>query len=140
DDFRNILELAPRLLEELMKIEKLSHKQCQLESQLKFITEAWLQIIECRRVLKWTYAYGYYLPEHEAKWHVIWFRSYLAILRIWDPRKPVVGQTQNFADHLQYISNEDTGYHFSDKIISSVATFFSQVMSAIGGNTAGPGT
>lgn len=24
-----------------------------------------LQIVECRRVLKWTYAYGYYLPEHE---------------------------------------------------------------------------
>ena len=24
-----------------------------------------LQIIECRRVLKWTYAYGYYLPEEE---------------------------------------------------------------------------
>ena len=23
------------------------------------------QIVECRRVLKWTYAYGYYLPEHE---------------------------------------------------------------------------
>lgn len=25
-----------------------------------------LQIIECRRVLKWTYAYGYYLPEQES--------------------------------------------------------------------------
>ena len=24
-----------------------------------------LQIVECRRVLKWTYAYGYYLPEQE---------------------------------------------------------------------------
>lgn len=24
-----------------------------------------LQIVECRRVLKWTYAYGFYLPEHE---------------------------------------------------------------------------
>lgn len=24
-----------------------------------------MQIVECRRVLKWTYAYGYYLPEHE---------------------------------------------------------------------------
>ena len=24
-----------------------------------------LQIVECRRVLKWTYAYGYYLPEYE---------------------------------------------------------------------------
>ncbi|KAI3927436.1 hypothetical protein MKW92_044426 [Papaver armeniacum] len=46
-------------------IEKLSDKQCQPETQLKFITEAWLQIIECRRVLKWTYAYGYYLPENE---------------------------------------------------------------------------
>ncbi|MCL7031870.1 hypothetical protein MKW94_017821 [Papaver nudicaule] len=24
-----------------------------------------VHIIECRRVLKWTYAYGYYLPENE---------------------------------------------------------------------------
>ncbi|CAA7027310.1 unnamed protein product [Microthlaspi erraticum] len=46
-------------------LEKLSDKQCTPESQLKFILEAWLQIIECRRVLKWTYAYGYYLPDHE---------------------------------------------------------------------------
>ncbi|XP_034691585.1 probable E3 ubiquitin-protein ligase ARI8 isoform X1 [Vitis riparia] len=50
---------------QIVNIEKLSDKQCQPESQLKFITEAWLQIVECRRVLKWTYAYGYYLPEHE---------------------------------------------------------------------------
>eukprot|EP00268_Persea_americana_P032602 TRINITY_DN320_c0_g1_i1.p1 TRINITY_DN320_c0_g1~~TRINITY_DN320_c0_g1_i1.p1 ORF type:complete len:195 (-),score=29.83 TRINITY_DN320_c0_g1_i1:486-1070(-) len=47
------------------QLEKLSDMQCQPESQLKFITDAWLQIVECRRVLKWTYAYGYYLPEHE---------------------------------------------------------------------------
>ncbi|XP_010912799.1 probable E3 ubiquitin-protein ligase ARI8 isoform X1 [Elaeis guineensis] len=47
------------------KLEKLSDRQSQPESQLKFIIEAWLQIVECRRVLKWTYAYGYYLPEHE---------------------------------------------------------------------------
>uniref|UniRef100_A0A1J3E640 RBR-type E3 ubiquitin transferase n=3 Tax=Noccaea caerulescens TaxID=107243 RepID=A0A1J3E640_NOCCA len=46
-------------------LEKLSDRQCTPESQLKFILEAWLQIIECRRVLKWTYAYGYYLPDHE---------------------------------------------------------------------------
>ncbi|XP_058094123.1 probable E3 ubiquitin-protein ligase ARI8 [Magnolia sinica] len=48
-----------------VQLEKLSDKQCQPESQLKFITDAWLQIVECRRVLKWTYAYGYYLHEHE---------------------------------------------------------------------------
>ncbi|XP_059654357.1 probable E3 ubiquitin-protein ligase ARI7 [Cornus florida] len=46
-------------------LEKISDKQSQPESQLKFILEAWLQIVECRRVLKWTYAYGFYLPEHE---------------------------------------------------------------------------
>ncbi|KAM0894904.1 hypothetical protein ACQ4PT_024166 [Festuca glaucescens] len=33
------------------------------ESQLKFIPEAWSQIVECRRVLQWTYAYGYYLED-----------------------------------------------------------------------------
>ncbi|XP_073299636.1 probable E3 ubiquitin-protein ligase ARI8 isoform X1 [Primulina huaijiensis] len=46
-------------------LEKLSEVQSQPESQLKFIIEAWQQIGECRRVLKWTYAYGYYLPEKE---------------------------------------------------------------------------
>ncbi|GJW31258.1 probable E3 ubiquitin-protein ligase ARI8 [Tanacetum coccineum] len=37
----------------------------QNETPLDFIMEAWLQIIECRRVLKWTYVYGYYIPEKE---------------------------------------------------------------------------
>uniref|UniRef100_A0A1J3JI90 RBR-type E3 ubiquitin transferase n=2 Tax=Noccaea caerulescens TaxID=107243 RepID=A0A1J3JI90_NOCCA len=49
------------------KLEKLSDIHRTPESQLKFITEAWLQIIECRRVLKWTYAYGYYLPDHDKR-------------------------------------------------------------------------
>ncbi|XP_026443031.1 probable E3 ubiquitin-protein ligase ARI7 [Papaver somniferum] len=34
-------------------------------SNLQVIIDAWQQIIECRRVLKWTYAYGYYLPQSE---------------------------------------------------------------------------
>ena len=29
-------------------------------SQLKFITEAWSQVVDCRRILKWTYAFSYY--------------------------------------------------------------------------------
>ena len=44
-------------------IGRLGDIQWATEAELKFITDAWLQIIECRRVLKWTYAYGYYLPE-----------------------------------------------------------------------------
>lgn len=47
------------------KITKLSEIQCIPETQLTFITDVWGQIIECRRILKWTYAYGYYLAECE---------------------------------------------------------------------------
>ncbi|KAL3507131.1 hypothetical protein ACH5RR_032513 [Cinchona calisaya] len=57
--------LADLHLMQAMHLEKLSEIQCQPESQLRFIIEAWLQIVECRKVLKWTYAYGYYLPGHE---------------------------------------------------------------------------
>ncbi|XP_026398344.1 probable E3 ubiquitin-protein ligase ARI7 [Papaver somniferum] len=46
-------------------IKNLSSKVGKPETEIDFISDAWLQIIECRRVLKWTYAYGYYLPEHE---------------------------------------------------------------------------
>ncbi|KAK1354200.1 hypothetical protein POM88_047456 [Heracleum sosnowskyi] len=28
-----------------------------------FLAEAWEQIAECRRVIKWSYVYGYYMPE-----------------------------------------------------------------------------
>ncbi|KAI3911170.1 hypothetical protein MKW92_033379 [Papaver armeniacum] len=44
---------------------KLRDKYNWPETKLVFITDAWRQIIECRRVLKWTYAYGYYLPQSE---------------------------------------------------------------------------
>ncbi|XP_031112366.1 probable E3 ubiquitin-protein ligase ARI8 [Ipomoea triloba] len=47
-------------------IQKLSKIQSESLSQVKFLVEAWEQIVECRRVLKWTYAYGYYLPEEAA--------------------------------------------------------------------------
>ncbi|KAF5175749.1 E3 ubiquitin-protein ligase arih1 [Thalictrum thalictroides] len=48
-------------------IEKLKKEQGMTSSQLSFVTETWQLIIECRRVLKWTYAYRYYLPEDETK-------------------------------------------------------------------------
>lgn len=44
------------------------HKFCIAWQKLYFFFSSnmlCLQIVECRRVLKWTYAYGYYLPEPE---------------------------------------------------------------------------
>ena len=39
---------------------KLSKQSRIPEGQLKFILEAWNQVVECRRILKYSYAYGYY--------------------------------------------------------------------------------
>ncbi|MFS7983185.1 putative IBR domain, E3 ubiquitin ligase RBR family, TRIAD supradomain-containing protein [Helianthus anomalus] len=50
---------------ESVYLKKLCLTYCQPEMQLRFIIDAWLQIVECRRVLKWTYAYGYYIPKIE---------------------------------------------------------------------------
>ncbi|KAJ0873433.1 putative E3 ubiquitin ligase RBR family [Helianthus annuus] len=50
---------------ETVYLNKLSLTYRQPEMQLRFIIDAWLQIVECRRVLKWTYVYGYYIPEIE---------------------------------------------------------------------------
>ncbi|GJZ12119.1 probable E3 ubiquitin-protein ligase ARI8 [Tanacetum coccineum] len=46
-------------------LKRLSLIYCLPVTQLQFITDAWLQIVECRRVLKWTYVYGYYIPKQE---------------------------------------------------------------------------
>ncbi|XVE94783.1 hypothetical protein REPUB_Repub02eG0038900 [Reevesia pubescens] len=47
------------------QIKKLSEIQQLDESQLDFLEEAWQQIIECRQILRWTYAYRYFLPKRE---------------------------------------------------------------------------
>ncbi|KAI3900436.1 hypothetical protein MKW92_009626, partial [Papaver armeniacum] len=59
-----------KAVESLKKIQsedipKLSERYFLPETQLGYITDAWQQIIECRRVLKWSYAYGFYLPQSE---------------------------------------------------------------------------
>lgn len=38
---------------------------CKTKEQLNFIVDAWAQIVTCRRVLKWSYAYGYFLQDQE---------------------------------------------------------------------------
>lgn len=58
---------------EAVKLEKLSKKQDLPVTDLKFVTEALVQVIECRRVLKWSYAYGYYLSENDENGKKIFF-------------------------------------------------------------------
>jgi hypothetical protein len=46
-------------------LEGLSEKVRTPTSQLKFISDAWSEVVQCRRVLKWTYAYGFYSFEDD---------------------------------------------------------------------------
>ncbi|KAL5707849.1 RBR-type E3 ubiquitin transferase [Ranunculus cassubicifolius] len=48
-----------------VQVDKLRNKLSIPLSEVSFVIHAWLQIIECRRVLKWTYAYGFYLSDEE---------------------------------------------------------------------------
>eukprot|EP01023_Acetabularia_acetabulum_P000094 TRINITY_DN10041_c0_g2_i1.p1 TRINITY_DN10041_c0_g2~~TRINITY_DN10041_c0_g2_i1.p1 ORF type:complete len:722 (-),score=129.35 TRINITY_DN10041_c0_g2_i1:123-2192(-) len=41
-------------------IEALSEKLKMEANYVKFLLDSWLQVVSCRRVLKWTYAFGYY--------------------------------------------------------------------------------
>lgn len=50
-------------------------------SQLKFINDAYDQIIECRRILKWTYTYGYYKFEADDKPEVVRQRNFFEFLQ-----------------------------------------------------------
>ena len=50
------------------KLQRLGDLQNTPMTQLKFVTDAVGQIAECRRVLKWTYGFGYYnLEENDVK-------------------------------------------------------------------------
>lgn len=51
----------------LSTLEKLSELTATPTSQLKFIFDAWQQVIECRRIIKWTYAYGFYTFDSDAE-------------------------------------------------------------------------
>ncbi|KAK1403998.1 RBR-type E3 ubiquitin transferase [Heracleum sosnowskyi] len=50
---------------ETKKLDKLCKKFAATKLQLTCVVEACQQIIECRRALKWSYAYGYFIPEDE---------------------------------------------------------------------------
>lgn len=52
---------------ERVNLDKLQAKLNEPAVQLNCVMEAWQQVIECRRVLKWTYAYGYYIRMDQNK-------------------------------------------------------------------------
>ncbi|GFR48822.1 hypothetical protein Agub_g10775 [Astrephomene gubernaculifera] len=72
-------------------------------SQLKFINEAWNQIVECRRQLKWTYAYGYYAFEnYDRNQEVARHKSFFEFLQ---------GDAESALERLHEAAEKDLGAH-----------------------------
>lgn len=45
---------------ETEQLESLAERTATPTSQLRFVLDAWREVVSCRRILKWTYAVGYY--------------------------------------------------------------------------------
>ncbi|KAJ4836261.1 hypothetical protein Tsubulata_033002 [Turnera subulata] len=56
-----------RMKEEGRYFERLSQELGLPLTDFNFITQAWLQIVECRRVLEWSYVYGFYVGDEAKK-------------------------------------------------------------------------
>lgn len=57
-------EMEPKIK---LTVQKLNSEKHYPIAELDFLEEALEEVIRCRKVLKWTYAYGYYLDKDEEK-------------------------------------------------------------------------
>ena len=53
-------QLRPVINQKIKMLHEIKHYP---DAELKFLSNACLTVIKCRNVLKWTYAYGYYLDK-----------------------------------------------------------------------------
>jgi ariadne-1 len=57
-------EMEPKIK---ILIDKLINEKCYPIAELMFMEEALEEVIRCRKVLKWTYAFGFYLKDEKEK-------------------------------------------------------------------------
>lgn len=57
-------EMEPKIK---ILIEKLNNEKNYPIAELDFLNEALTEVVRCRKVLKWTYAFGYYLENEKEK-------------------------------------------------------------------------
>lgn len=57
-------EMEPKIR---ILVEKLNQEKSYPIAELGFLQEALQEVIRCRKVLKWTYAYGFYLEDEKEK-------------------------------------------------------------------------
>ncbi|KAI3880487.1 hypothetical protein MKX03_001696 [Papaver bracteatum] len=108
-----------KAIESLKKIQseglaKLSQKYGSTETELGYITNAWQQIIECRRVLKWTYAYGYYLPQSEVLKKKLF--DYLQ------------GEAESWLEKLHQCAEQELHQYFQDDAATDMTSIRSKLL------------
>ncbi|KAI3861982.1 hypothetical protein MKW98_018265 [Papaver atlanticum] len=103
------------------------------EKEVKFIKDAWEKIIECRRILKWSYAFGFYLPEHEhAKIELFEYLQEEELQVCMDSKTPLEN-LKNIRKKLE-IHTTTTGDHF-EKLVNAFKDGLSEVHSQGAGSS-----
>ncbi|KAL0349234.1 UNVERIFIED_CONTAM: putative E3 ubiquitin-protein ligase ARI7 [Sesamum angustifolium] len=105
-------------------MEKLAGTQGESLAGVQFVIEAWNQIVECRRVLKWSYAYGYYHMSTEKPGKLEFFR-YLQ------------GEAEAALERLHYCAEKEMSrYLTADRPLKDFKDFKSKLgrLTAVTGN------
>ncbi|KAL5703989.1 RBR-type E3 ubiquitin transferase [Ranunculus cassubicifolius] len=103
------------------EVDKLRDKLNIPLSQVSFVIDAWVQIIECRRVLKWTYAYGYHMPENEVEKKKLF--EYLQ------------GEAESWLERLHQLAEKDLMKYHNAKKLSEKLKDFDQFQQKLAGVT-----
>ncbi|XP_011091502.1 probable E3 ubiquitin-protein ligase ARI7 [Sesamum indicum] len=105
-------------------IDTLAQTQGENMAGVQFVIDAWTQIVECRRVLKWSYAYGYYHTSKEKPGKLDFF-GYLQ------------GEAEAALERLHYCAEKEMSkYLIADRPLEDFKDFKSKLLqlTAVTGN------
>ncbi|GFP99734.1 probable E3 ubiquitin-protein ligase ari7 [Phtheirospermum japonicum] len=91
-------------------IDRLADTQRATQVKLKCVVEVWEQIVKCRRILKWSYAYGYYVSENESG------KS--------DFFGHLLGEAENAVERLNHWAEKDMDKYLLAECVSEVVQVF----------------
>eukprot|EP01026_Neomeris_dumetosa_P033613 TRINITY_DN2688_c0_g1_i11.p1 TRINITY_DN2688_c0_g1~~TRINITY_DN2688_c0_g1_i11.p1 ORF type:complete len:547 (-),score=56.25 TRINITY_DN2688_c0_g1_i11:386-1894(-) len=99
-------------------IEHLSEKLRLEANEVKFLLESWVQVVSCRRVLKWTYAFGYYRFESKEYAELSNFEANGPNLGSQEFFEFLQGEAEYHLERLHSVLEKDLGNLNLDNIIA----------------------
>ncbi|KAL3834102.1 hypothetical protein ACJIZ3_008838 [Penstemon smallii] len=90
-------------------IQTLADLHLETHVRLQFVIEAWEQIVECRRILKWSYAYGFYMSDINKR-----KKNFFEYLQ---------GEAESALERLHHGAEQEMVQYFDYKSVVSLKSF-----------------